>query len=306
MAAELGRTPRHDEWKKVTRFSRHVLNAEFGPTNEWNSAISAAGLTPTRGRGRVKFSREEIFGRDLPEVLSAYEPAPREPSAITEPMLLIGDAHFPFVHKPTLEKIYRFAEKHRPKHVIQMGDLYDFFAHSKFPRSQNLYTPDQEMEMGRKAAEEMWTTLRGICPDASLYQILGNHDVRPLKRILEAAPTLESLLARAIEPMFQFEGVQTVFDSRQELVIQGVTIVHGYMSRPGGNRDFVLGNCANAHTHKMGVVYRAFRGQTMWELNPGFIGDEQSKALSYTPQRTTGWTLGLGWIDEYGPRAIPL
>lgn len=304
LAQELGRTPCLTEWKERTRFSRRVLEHEFGAVQTWNHAVVAAGLIPTKGRGRVKLTQEEVFGRDIRETLEAHEPRERKPAQVSEPILIIGDAHFPFVHHQTLEKIYRFAEKHRPKHIVQMGDLYDFFAHSKFPRSQNFYSPDQEMAEGRKAAEEMWKTIRGLCPDAKCHQLLGNHDVRPLKRIMESAPTLESLLVRAIEPLFEFEGVQTIKDPRDELVLQGVTMVHGYASRPGFNRDFVLGNCVNAHTHRAGVVYRALREQTIWELNPGFIGDETSKALSYTPQRTTGWTLGWGWIDEYGPRAI--
>lgn len=56
---------------------------------------------------------------------------------------------------------------------------------------------------------------------------------------------------------------------------------------------------------KGGVVFRKIRGQTLWELNAGYMADPHAKGLTYTPQRITHWTEGLGWTDEYGPRFIP-
>lgn len=307
LASELGRTPTSREFDNRYAGARYKIARAFG---NYSELLKAAGLETyndrrARAAGKMKLSNAEVFGRDLGEVLSAHAPRERAPEVVSEPILVIGDAHFPFVHQATLEKIIRFAEKEKPAHIVQAGDLYDFFAHSKFPRSQNYYSPDQEMELGRKGAAEMWSALRAACPSAKLYQILGNHDVRPLKRVLESAPSLEGLVARALLPLFQFEGVTTIDDPRQELVIQGVTFVHGYASRPGYVRDHVLGNSVTAHTHRMSVVYRALADRIIWELNPGFIGDETAKALSYTAQKTTGFTLGWGWIDEHGPRAIP-
>lgn len=301
MASDLGRTPTRNEWLDKSAYGRHQLELNFGT---YAVAIQAAGLIPASHK-RVKISGPELFGRDLPETLAAHEPKTRAAQPVTEPILIIGDAHFPFVHLPTLEKIYAFARKHRPKHIVQTGDLYDFFAHSKFPRSQNYYSPDQEMTEGRNGAEKFWSTLGGACPDAKRYQLLGNHDVRPLKRIMEAAPTLETFIVRALKPFFEFQGVQTIEDPRMELVIQGVSMIHGYSSTPGHVRDLILGDSVVSHTHKGGTIFRALKDRTIAELNPGFVGDETSKALSYTAQKTTGWTLGWGWWDEYGPRFIP-
>ena len=56
---------------------------------------------------------------------------------IFEKTVIIGDTHFPFVHKPSLEKSISFIKEFQPKYIIQIGDLYDMLSHGKFPRSHN-------------------------------------------------------------------------------------------------------------------------------------------------------------------------
>lgn len=303
LAIELGRTPSRDEFVALPRVSRKTIDLHFGT---YSALIQASGIDPVV-ESRKKLKNEEVFGRDIEEVLSAHQPKGRaDTERVNEPILIIGDAHFPFVHKPTLEKIITFAQTHQPKHIVQIGDLYDLYSHSKFPRSLNIYTPDQELDLGRGEAEAMWKRLLDACPDAKCYQIMGNHDVRPMKRVIEAAPALESIIRRGLKPYFEFTGVQTIDDYREILSIQGIGFHHGYLSQLGGHRDFNQRNMVVGHTHKGGTVFRALADRTIWELNVGFIGDETSKVMGYTPTKTTGWTLGNGWIDQYGPRFIPL
>ena len=72
-----------------------------------------------------------------------------------------------------------------------------------------------------------------------------------------------------------------------------------------GAREHNLKNTVVGHSHLGGVVYRNTFNGIIWELNAGFCGDTESKALSYTPQRLTKWTKGFGFIDALGPRFIP-
>jgi hypothetical protein len=139
-----------------------------------------------------------------------------------------------------------------------------------------------------------------------LYQICGNHDARPLKRILEVYPEAEDWVKKMFAEMMTFPGVETILDTRQELVLPGdVMVIHGYKSKLGEHRDHMLFNAVCGHQHTGGVVYKNLRGRTLWELNAGLAGDPEAKGLTYTPQRITSWTLGFGWLDEYGPRFIP-
>ena len=307
LALELGRTPTRAEFSAQVRGGSYQIEKLF---RNYSLLLQAAGLETYQERQfkqKQTFTRESVFGADISEAIAAHTPREvQSHSESFEPILAIGDTHFPFAHQKTLEKVYRFAEKHQPKHIVQLGDLMDQFSHSRFPASRNYYKPDEEMALARSQAETFWKEIQKAAPKAKCYQIMGNHDVRALKLILNAAPTLESVISKYIETLYHFEGVQTVTDYREELIIQGVMFHHGYMGRHGQQRDFVLNNLVSGHTHRGAVVYRALKDRTIWHLDAGYLGDAESKALSYTAQKVTGWTLGWGFVDEYGPRFIPM
>lgn len=306
LALELGRVPTREQFTNRAIGGAYRLAKAFG---SYAALLQAAGLETydERRSEKKKITRESLFGVDIEEQIQNHEPRIVEsnPQGF-EPILAIGDTHFPFAHKPTLEKIYRFAEKNQPMHIVQLGDLQDQFSHSRFPASRAYLKPDEEMELARKESLTFWQELQKAAPNAKCYQITGNHDIRALKLVLQAAPTLESLVKESIEKLYVFENVTTIHDYRQELIIQDIMFHHGYMTRHGMQRDFVMNNLVSAHTHKSAVTYRPLKNKTLWHLDAGFVGDAESKALSYTPQKITGWTLGWGWIDEYGPRFIAM
>lgn len=301
LAIDLGRTPLRQEFSKSIRGGDYKIKMLFG---NYSALLHAAGLDPEPHKS-IKLSNS-IFERDIKEVIEDYTPREVMVPIDYRSMLIIGDTHFPFTSDRVLEKIYDFAKDNSPQIIIQMGDLYDMYAHSKFPRSHNVYTPKEEEELGRKKAEEMWKTLRKTCPKAECYQLLGNHDARPLKRTLESAPSLEHFVMKYMESLMSFEGVKTITDYRQELILDGIMFHHGYRSKLGDHRDYAHMNAVVAHTHKGGTVFKHIQGRTLWELNAGFVGDAESKALAYTAQKIHDQTTGFGWIDKFGPRFIPV
>ena len=66
-----------------------------------------------------------------------------------------------------------------------------------------------------------------------------------------------------------------------------------------------LSNIVVGHSHIGGVTYRNIGNKIVWELNSGYCGDPDSKALSYRLMKLTKWTHGFGFVDEFGPRFIP-
>lgn len=298
LAIELGRTPTRDEFASHIR-SRKAITDAFG---SYSTLVQAAGFEPAQAP-RIT---NAIFERDLSTVMSEHVPRPKMPRAPYERTLFIGDTHFPFVSQETLDAIYRRIEVFQPKRIIQVGDLYDLYAHSKFPRSLNIYSPQQEEKLAREGAEEMWKTVRRLAPDAECVQIKGNHDIRPIKRTLECLPALEHVVSRYLDELMSFDGVTLIKDSRQEYFFDDVQVLHGYRSGIGGHRDFAMKNSVHGHTHKGGVSYRRLEGRTIWELDVGFVGDPESKVMGYTPQKTHDCTNGWGEIDELGPRFIAL
>lgn len=217
-------------------------------------------------------------------------------------ILVIGDCHFPFASSK-LSRLYDVAESLEPTHIVQVGDLYDMFSFSKYPRTQNVMTPKQELERGMKMARTMWAKLTFILPDAKCYQLLGNHDIRPLKRVIESAPEAETLLD--FSSLFRFDGVTTMKSDRDELIIDDILFMHGYR-RHGDHMKHNNMTTVCGHSHHGGVVFSRHGKKIIYELNAGFLAEESSKPLSYGQQRKISrWTLGCGFIDEWGPRFIP-
>lgn len=222
--------------------------------------------------------------------------------------IVIGDCHHPWADERVLKAAYKLIEKEKPKVIVQIGDLYDFFSFTRFSRSQNVLTPREEVEAARKDAIKMWRMISQAAPGAKLYQIMGNHDVRPIKRIIDMAPEFEDLLAGSWKQLFSFPGVEVVWGTRDDLEIDGVIYEHGFYSKPGMHCKENMKNTVIGHTHRAWCHYEWVRGMNapIWELNVGYVADPTQEPLSYTRKKHAKWTPGVGIIDDLGPRFCPM
>jgi predicted phosphodiesterase len=219
-------------------------------------------------------------------------------------ILVIGDTHLPFINASGLRQAENLAKQLKPNVIVQIGDLMDMYSWSKYPRTLNLITPKKELELGMKMAYQMWENLRKASPKSKCYQIYGNHDERPMLRLMEKAPELESLID--FKSIFTFPGVETSNSQRDELIIGDILFQHGFRSKLGDHARHNGMNTVCGHSHKGGVFYMRLGEKTIWELNAGYLAKEDSTPLGYTKQRRIStWTLGVGFIDHLGPRFIP-
>jgi predicted phosphodiesterase len=304
LAVEIGRTPTKQEFCNRVPGGTYKIPKLFG---SYNVLVAAAGLDTYSERRSTKPLGNDLFQADVADRVQAFKPQPSDQPKDLISTLVIGDCHFPFASQRVLDAIFEFALKSQPQRIVQIGDLYDLYSFSKFPKSANVYIPKEEQSLGRKHAEGMWAELRKVAPQAECVQIKGNHDLRPMKQTLAHLPALEHVVARYLDELMTFPGVQLISDERQEHVgADGVAFIHGYKSGLGPHRDFMLSNVACGHSHLGGVTYRRIRGQTLWELNAGFVGDPEAKAFNYTPQKTVNWTPGFGYIHPFGPQFIPV
>lgn len=306
LALELGRSPTRREFASAVKGAEYKLN-KFGG---FTALLLAAGLDTysdrRAGAGKPPSIGNEIFERDLAKHLESYKPREVPERKPYPKLATISDLHFPFVNKRVLEAFYRYVETNKPDYVVINGDAWDMYSHAKFPRSHNVFTPREEQRLSRQMNEEFWTQVKKAHPGAKCYQLIGNHDLRPMKRVLESYPEAEDWIAEKLKELFTFDGVHTIHDPREELILGDVAIFHGYRSQLGAHRDYTLYSTVNGHTHKGGVVWRTIRGGMLFELNSGLGGDPEGKGLTYSPQKITNWTTGFGAIDEYGPRFIPV
>jgi predicted phosphodiesterase len=213
---------------------------------------------------------------------------------------VLGDTHFEYAHWPTIYHFYSFIEKEQPDYVVQIGDLKDCFAQSRF--SSKIIDPQHEFDAAHTCAKEFWYDVKNYCPKSKLIQILGNHDMRPIRQAVDKCPELLPFLKW--EFAFKFKGVQTIYDPRMEFLIDGINFTHGHRKH-GTHMLECMNNTVCGHLHKGGVVYTTYRNNLIWELNVGYAGDPTSPALAYPPKAYVNWTHGFGFIDEHGPRFIP-
>lgn len=209
-------------------------------------------------------------------------------------ILIVGDCHFPYHNKRALRKVYEAIKKERPTHIVQIGDLFDQYSFSRFSK-KNITTSTKEVKRARAVSLTFWKTCRALS-GAKCYQILGNHDIRLSKRIAEKVPEAYELVKEKLDEMYTFKGVRTIYDDRTELEIHGITFMHGYRSRIGDHMRYNGTNTVVGHSHTGGCIFEQRNGRVIWELNAGYIADEKSEPLKYSPQSTRKWTLGYGLI----------
>ena len=220
--------------------------------------------------------------------------------------MVLPDTHFPFVDKKRLAKTISYVPTLKPTHIVQIGDLFDFYNFSRFPKSNNVATPNAEVRDGRWMAEAMWRDLKNAAPNAECFQVWGNHEERPFKRIMENAPALEKFLDKSLKEMLSFPGVTTMGGILDELEINGIIFTHGWSTQPGYHVKYFSKSVVHGHTHHGGTNYLRLNEKTLFELDCGILADYFSRPMIYRSSMTCKWTPGFGWIDSLGPRFCPL
>lgn len=302
LALELGRTPTRAEFEGRVKGGHNKLSKLGGYT----AILQAAGLDTYDSRRGGRRIDNSVFERDLERHLESYEPREQIERKPYPTIGCLSDIHWPFHSQRVIDKFIAYVEKYKPQFVIIDGDAADFYSFAKFPRSHNVFTPREEVRLAREHNETFWKRIKEVHPEAKCFQLAGNHDVRPLKRVIEAMPVAEDWIAEMLKKQFTFEGVTTILDPREELIIGDIVVHHGYKTRIGAHRDHVNMNAITGHIHIGAVSFRSLRGGAVcWELHCGLAGDPEAKGLSYTSQRISNWTQGFGVVDELGPRFIP-
>jgi len=293
VADDLGRLPKRDEYLLYGKFSRRQVVNAFG------SYGFLIGSIKQEGKSKIK----SLFHESVKSQVQGFDA--KKKLVVPDNMqkiVHVSDTHYPFVCKNTTTYFMQYIDQFKPDILVHTGDLHDMFSHSRFPRSRNFYNPREEIELAYKMADDFFKTVRKMFPKIKIYLLLGNHDVRPLKKILKQYP--EGEIFFSIDKYFTFDGVHTLTDPRAHLDLCGIRFIHGYKTRLGDHARFHMTNTAVGHSHKGGVLFIAMEDKIIFECNAGMLGDPYSKNMEYTPNRITGYTKGFASYDEFGPRFV--
>jgi hypothetical protein len=251
----------------------------------------------------MEITVEELAGQDavpIPEQRQEVFPKASRRRLV----IAIGDLHFPFHHRRCLRWILDLIEQRQPDAVVQMGDLFDMYAFSKYPRSLNVMTPKEELYQGRALAEEMWREIQRRAPKAECHQLHDdNHGARPVKRAAEFFASAEHIISNAVLELHKFPGVRTQADPRGDLELDGVVYQHGHL-KLGAHARANQKHTVIGHLHRGAVTFD--QDGRSWELCVGWAGAVEERVFSYIAKRRAhGSTLGVGVVDGYGPRFVP-
>lgn len=219
--------------------------------------------------------------------------------------------HAPFHSREAISKTLRLVRETAPDAVVQVGDLYDNFNWSRFYKSPDIISPRKELDQARSFAERFWNDVKRAAPRTKRFQLSGNHDQERLEKLsLTAAPALSSMVQERAAELMTFDGVETLYDYRDYLPLRvnGETInfCHGFLSHTISHVEHYNRSVVCGHLHRASIDYVTRGGRTLFGLNVGWTGNERKPVFNYTKSTVKNWTVGLGLLDERGPRFIRL
>ena len=220
-------------------------------------------------------------------------------------VLCVPDLHFPWADKQALKEVYRAIRREKPNVVIQLGDLYDQYVFSRYDRDMNLITPEDEVKLAKKQATEFWAEVHKIVPRARKIQLIGNHDVRVRKRVMEKLPELATILD-VKGMLYTWPHVEVLPSDKDSVEIDGVVYTHGWMTKLGDHMKYFGKSVVHGHSHKPGLCYAPTKNGFHFEMDVGFLADEKSTPLSYTSSKHSKWLKAYGVVEDGMPRLVIL
>lgn len=224
---------------------------------------------------------------------------------IYKKILIIPDAHAPWVNWDALNQAHKWYKSHKPDLVICLGDLTDQKIWSRWSKDTDDMSPTEELRAAEKALQRLYKMF------PKMMILRGNHDVRALARAVEAG--IPSQMFRDVDELFNFKGWEWI-PPTTKLVINTsrgkVLFVHG--DEQGGTvaqKSRILGmSVIQGHTHKVSITYTSTLNGTIFGAEMGCIMDTQSKAAKYAAPNPVGTTVGFGvlkWGVPYFISYVP-
>lgn len=104
-------------------------------------------------------------------------------------IIVASDIHIPFQDALAVKLFINYCAKKQPEVIVLNGDILDMFMLSKFTKGEGR-NPLEEITEARYLLEN----LRAVCPNSQIYYVIGNHETRLERYVLNKAPELASLI----------------------------------------------------------------------------------------------------------------
>ena len=212
-------------------------------------------------------------------------------------ILVIPDMHMPFIDKNALRVVALWKRNHNPDLIIQLGDLFDFKAWSRWPKDADDDSPHLEFEKAMQQA----ASVSKLIPNMEI--LFGNHDMRVAKRALEVGFTRH--IMRDLSEIFRYPGWHWHADPKAKLIVNTpkgpVWFLHG--DEMGGNaaqKSRLLGiSIVQGHSHQASITHSNGLSHAVYGMETGHIMDMESKGAQYAFRSGRYPVMGFG-IIKYG------
>jgi predicted phosphodiesterase len=140
-------------------------------------------------------------------------------------ILLLSDIHIPYHNIQAITLAMDYGKQHNVNTIFINGDLIDFATISKFERDWSKRSVRQEFE----SAKEFIISLRGTFPEASIYWLKGNHDIRWEKFLMSKAPEIWDDEYFKLEQRLQLNQQKiTIIDDKTLVKFGKLSVTHGH------------------------------------------------------------------------------
>lgn len=217
-----------------------------------------------------------------------------------EPVLIFGDAHRPYHDERAWQLMLEVGRALRPKHLISIGDLADFYAvssHSKNPtRAQQL---DEEVEDVKKGLDE----LGELGAENKIY-VSGNHEDRLTRYLQDKAPQLFNTVGIPEVLGLEKRG-WTYVGYRDDIEVGKLHFTHdvGVAGRNAAFKalDTYQHSIITGHTHRLQFIVEGnATGEMKLSAQFGWLGDRTKVDYMHRAKVYKDWALGFG-VGYFNP-----
>ncbi|MGV9693353.1 metallophosphoesterase [Streptomyces sp. NPDC003444] len=236
-------------------------------------------------------------------------------------MVVVSDTQIPYEDKRALRNVISFIGEYQPDEVIQIGDLVDYPAPSRWTAGTRYEFAGGVIRDSEYAKRNFSTPLRAVY-DGPVKILKGNHDERPEVYLEKNAPALAAEdVAYRFESLLDFDGFGFKLVEPYYGFAPGWVAIHGHES-PGLSQ--VAGRTAAAkarkagvsvvmgHTHRLAISPEStgYGGKlkTVYGFEVGHLMDVRQ--AGYLRNGPANWQKGFGlfYCGKFGatPHAIPV
>jgi len=196
-----------------------------------------------------------------------------------ETAMVIGDIHFKYECKRSLELLLALMEDIQPDRVFLNGDILDFYALSSFDKDPK--RADTRIMTEINKAKVMFEKMREICPLAKIYYICGNHELRLKKYLNRKAPDLHEVVNLPDLLELSKYDIKWIPGKKDAFVQYGETLIghfnrvskHSAYTAKALSTDMPGYNIVQSHVHRQGLYFFTIGDKQVWAAEGGCVAD---------------------------------